>query len=383
MWDMYGGPVIDEVELDRGIGYHGDGYDGALELNVTGTNIIYTSSFHFSTTYAAVIQNIAITNTGGSASTFMLNSFGDLGSDGSTRWHYTSSTNSYYTISSDNASSTTNGSDPVISFFYGNNSLNSYTTSMPFTNGNDYASFTVSNVPIAAGATVRFLIIGGVGNIDDDLSNQPNQALIAIQNLENPANWPADFTNLLSPTEKNQIMNWAALGTLPVTWIDFTARLQNNKTLLNWSTASELNSRDYVIQHSTSGSNWTVIGNITAAGMSTTTNQYNFVHPSPVNGNNYYRILQRDIDGKSSYSKTVSLQVNAEANLQVYQNLITDNQLRFQLLQGTAISLYNNEGRLVLKQQVTSGYQQINISHLAKGIYYLKTDNESKKIVLQ
>lgn len=375
---------ITEVTLNRSGTNHTDGFDGAMNISVTGTNITYTSSYHFSSTYGAGIQNIAITNTGGTPSTFNLVSSGNLGSDGSTRWHYSSNSGPRYTISSDNVSPAANGSDPVISLIYGNAALNSFTTSMTFTNSSDAAQFTMSNVPISAGQTRRFLILVGVGNIDDNVSNMPDQALLAVQGLST-GTWPADFTNFLTAIEKGQVMNWSSLTTLPVVWVDFTARSYNgNDVKLQWTTASELNAKDFIVEHSTDGSTWYGINTINASGNTNVETTYSFIHNQPSQGVNYYRLKQNDIDNKISYSKTVKIIIdNISESWKLYQNPVANGVLEMQLKQDATVSLYNGDGRLVLRKQLATGYQQLSVNSLPAGMYYLEANGLTKAIAIQ
>lgn len=382
-WTVNGTTNITEVTLVENGNAHGDGLDGGMGVSVTGTNITYTNSYHLSSQYGAAIQHVSITNTGGTASTFTLVSSSNLGSDANTRYHYTSSSGSRYTISSDNASATSNGSDPVISILYGNAALNAYTTSMPFTNLSDAASFTVSNVPIAAGATRRFLIVLGVGNIDNALSNRPDQALVAIQKLATGA-WPADFSSFLTAGQKAEVMNWSAITTLPVTWQSFTVQPANEKALLKWSTASEQNTKSFIIQHSENGVNWTSIGEQPAMGNSNSTVHYSYLHGNPLKAINYYRILQTDLDGKSSYSKILILSfTNSTSITKAFPNPVTNGQLIVQIPATSGVRIYNQLGVMVFSQKLTAGTHLLNIQHLAKGRYTLQAADETIGLLIQ
>jgi Secretion system C-terminal sorting domain len=382
-WTLNGTTNITEVTLVENGNAHGDGLDGGMAVSVTGTNITFSNSYHLSSQYGAAIQHVSITNTGGTASTFTLSSTGNLGSDGNTRYHYTSSSGSRYTISSDNVSATTNGSDPVISILYGNAALNAYTTSMPFTNLNDATSFTISNVPIPAGATRRFLFVLGVGNIDNALSNRPDQALVAIQKLATGA-WPADFSSFLTAGQKTEVMNWSAITTLPVTWQSFTVQPSNEKALLKWSTASEQNTKSFIVQHSENGVNWTSINEQPAMGNSNSTVQYTYLHSTPSKAINYYRILQTDLDGKSSYSKILILSfATGTAVTKAFPNPVTNGQLIVQLPTTSAVRMYNQLGVMVFSQKLTAGTHLLNIQHLARGHYKVQMADEVTSIVIQ
>ena len=209
----YDSDDITEVTLDRGSSTHGDGYDHAMKVDITGT-VNSVMDFHFSDTYGMVVQEVEITNSGTSSTTYDIRSWGDLGSDGSTEWHYVDNNGPYYSISSDKSSVSTNGGDPVISFLYGDNSVNNYGSSrtITYSDGNDDHDFEIQNVNIDAGETQRYLFLGGAGDIDDNTYNRPDQAYNCVSTLVNPDNWPKDFTGFLTANEKNQVINWNLLS---------------------------------------------------------------------------------------------------------------------------------------------------------------------------
>ena len=92
-------------------------------------------------------------------------------------------------------------------------------------------------------------------------------------------------------------------GPLPVALVSFSAKSEKLTTQLNWLTAHEVDSQDFQIQHSATGKDWKVIGNVPASGQSSKQKQYSYIHSSPVNGNNYYRLKSIDLDGSFSYSQ--------------------------------------------------------------------------------
>ncbi|MGZ5221287.1 MAG: LamG-like jellyroll fold domain-containing protein [Chitinophagaceae bacterium] len=188
----------------------------------------------------------------------------------------------------------------------------------------------------------------------------------------------------LSGASSNFLTQAISITTLPVSWLGFTAQKKDNTVELNWSTANEQNSREFIVQHSSNGSSYNSIGNIAAAGNSAIRQQYSFVHSNPVSGTNYYRILQQDIDGRSDYSKVVSI-VYPTQNRQIiaYPNPVTDGALNLQLTEAATITLYNSSGELVMSRKLAAGTQLLNMSHLAKGIYRLKAGNETISIVIR
>ncbi len=171
-------------------------------------------------------------------------------------------------------------------------------------------------------------------------------------------------------------------GLLPVQWMNFSARKQNATVVISWSTAAELNSRLFILQHSTNGTSWSEFGTVAASGNSTAEMNYSFVHTQPVKGSNYYRILARDADGKNSISKVIRIDTDSDVMIQLYPNPVTDGSLTVQLGQPSFIRLFDNTGRLVKQQQGLAGTQLIDLSRMAKGIYILKTDYTTSKVFI-
>ncbi len=85
---------------------------------------------------------------------------------------------------------------------------------------------------------------------------------------------------------------------LPVELISFTAKLNNNVNLIEWSTASENNSDWFELEQSENGIDWKLLTSIPAAGNSTQLIHYIYSECFPLPIINYYRLVQYDIDGK-------------------------------------------------------------------------------------
>ena len=92
---------------------------------------------------------------------------------------------------------------------------------------------------------------------------------------------------------------------LPVASIDLQGHLNNDNVVLNWSTASEVNSREFDVERSYDGNNFLKIGSVAASGNSTVTTNYLFKDPDIAQQDNYYRLKEIDNDNASGYSKVV------------------------------------------------------------------------------
>lgn len=188
------------------------------------------------------------------------------------------------------------------------------------------------------------------------------------------------LTNLaLTGASSNFVSQNNTIVVLPLDWLSFTLKKQDENILLQWTTASEENTKDFTIQHSPNGRTWNNTGVSPATGNSNTINNYSFIHTEPVNGINYYRILQTDIDGRSSYSEIRSIRVNTTQK--TFSVLNNNGVLQIKLTQPSTVHLYSIEGKLIWKKQVNAGL--FTISNIPSGVYLLKAKDQTEKIILQ
>jgi Secretion system C-terminal sorting domain len=193
------------------------------------------------------------------------------------------------------------------------------------------------------------------------------------------------LTNMaLSGSSPNFVAQNTNLMVLPLQWLSFTAQIQNEKVLLNWSTANEQNTKDFVIQYSRNGLTWDNLAIVPAAGNNNATRYYSYVHSSPVKGMNYYRIQQKDIDGRGSFSDTRSVKFSTnDLSFIILNNPVTNGILQLKMNIPVILSIYNSTGRLLWQKKAGMRTETIDVSKYARGIYLLKTNNESKKILIQ
>ncbi|MGA1379310.1 MAG: T9SS type A sorting domain-containing protein, partial [Chitinophagaceae bacterium] len=122
-----------------------------------------------------------------------------------------------------------------------------------------------------------------------------------------------------------------------------------------------------------------------AAGNSSATRNYSFTHQTPLKNSayNYYRILQRDLDGKFSYSKIVSIIFNEPGpDMSVYPNPVSD-VLTVYLSESKLIRLINAAGAIVWQSNLPAGRNQISVSQYSKGVYVLTAGVQSYRVIIQ
>lgn len=92
---------------------------------------------------------------------------------------------------------------------------------------------------------------------------------------------------------------------LPITLVDLKAVPGEDHVMLLWTTASELNNKEFVVERSADGTTFEDLGSIPGAGTSSVPLDYAYKDDSPVNGLGYYRLRQIDHDGSWTWSDIV------------------------------------------------------------------------------
>lgn len=172
---------------------------------------------------------------------------------------------------------------------------------------------------------------------------------------------------------------------LPVTFGNFTATADGCKTKLQWKTTFEQNNSHFLVEHSTDGVHFSTIGQVAAAGNSTTTQTYNYTDNAPATGANYYRITQVDFDGKYSSTPIVLVKMKCDATpaVRIYPNPASN---RLYIQSGKTVmqvNILNSGGQPVLKYIPSinsNGTFDINIQRLPSGIYMLQLFNKDGTI---
>ncbi len=171
-------------------------------------------------------------------------------------------------------------------------------------------------------------------------------------------------------------------SSLPVKLIQFGARkTKDNKVVLGWSTAQEINNEKFVIERSTDGNKFYPIGEVFGKNGSSVYN-YSFTDNTP-GIINYYRLKQLDFDGTATYSKTKVVvfgeRKNAILNLFPVpaKEIITVNHL----LGINSIKIADLTGNTVLEMKTSGKMITINIESLPQGVYTFSVADEEGNTV--
>ncbi|MFY7965826.1 MAG: T9SS type A sorting domain-containing protein, partial [Chitinophagaceae bacterium] len=169
---------------------------------------------------------------------------------------------------------------------------------------------------------------------------------------------------------------------LPVTLSNFTATKVGKTALLQWTTSSEINSKNFEVQRSIDGRNFVTIATVAAKGFAS---DYSFTDLKPFIENNYYRLKQVDRDGRFEYSAVRTVNFKAEnISIVIYPNPVADI-LNVRISNGSAkqVNIINTLGKIVYTTIAinANGVVQIPVSNLNAGTYFVEIlSNETRTV---
>ncbi len=159
----------------------------------------------------------------------------------------------------------------------------------------------------------------------------------------------------------------------PMRFIKITAvREKNNTATVTWYTENENNVHTYTIESSKDGVNFIEIGKQMPTANNNGNPYYRYIHTTPIDGNNWYRVKATAITGASQYSEIIKIDAKEKEV-------------------PTAITLFPNpvlEGKVhVSFASVSEGKYQLSVNNMDGQIIYsetlqLQTNNLKKTISL-
>lgn len=195
------------------------------------------------------------------------------------------------------------------------------------------------------------------------------------------ADFDGDARNATTPTMGAD----EGTAAMPVELMVFEGERKEGRNLLRWTTASEANNIGFDLQRSADGKLYTTLAFVATKaenGSSTTMLNYNFTDDKAPAGNNYYRLVQKDKDGKTTISKEILIKgeiIKTFDVVNLYPNPAS-NMIRVKLHavnSGNAQLFVTDMMAKTMMQQtlaVTSGENnfEVQISSLPAGVYILK-----------
>ncbi|MBC8034186.1 MAG: T9SS type A sorting domain-containing protein [Chitinophagaceae bacterium] len=161
---------------------------------------------------------------------------------------------------------------------------------------------------------------------------------------------------------------------LPLRFLTFVVQNKDNHAKLIWTTSDEVNVKDFTIQRSFNGTDFTSIGDIASTG--NITNQYDFTDLANLSGTIYYRLKENDLDGSSEYSKIRTITIHNSQLLQIFPNPVLNGKIMIDVSSVPAgrytFSLYDPQSKLVFLKSLHFNKNLVEIIldiQTRKGIY--------------
>ena len=175
---------------------------------------------------------------------------------------------------------------------------------------------------------------------------------------------------------------------LPLSLLTFNVQINNGVNKIGWSTSQEINTRNFTIEHSLDGINFTSIGVVAAYGNSNSLLNYSFTDMAPKKGKNYYRLLMTDNDGKISFSQIINVRNDGKSAITIFpipvrnvMNLLVNADIN----ERAVLSITDGNGKLILTKTLTinTGYNKLllNTDGLAAGNYILKIQLQNDLVI--
>jgi hypothetical protein len=166
---------------------------------------------------------------------------------------------------------------------------------------------------------------------------------------------------------------------LPINLLSFTGRRSGEAIQLNWRTATEQNNDYMAVERAGHDFQFAEIGRVAGAGTTTEPQAYEWLDEQPLDGANYYRLRQVDIDGTVEYHPVIYVDFIASSqatSLRVFPNP-AKNRIRAAWEAGSdqsaELRLFDAAGQLIRNFRVNgeNGTYELALDDLTAGVYYL------------
>lgn len=286
--------------------------------------------------------------------------------------------------------------------FYGATSGGS--VSLNFTNAQAIPNVVLGGITYAVSATV----LGGKGILIFTKSGGGTLTLAQVESLLDALQYQNTATNATKAWRYFNVTTLAGSfetpvaqfqvnidNVLPVELTLFSANCDNDYSIISWQTASEHNSASFILERSADGTQWDEITEMDAAGNSNSKIDYQYEDFESYRFIGYYRLIQKDYDGKETCYGPISSECDfEETNVTVYPNPTEqDFELKIESVSNeTYTAVFKTEDGKIIDEFVINLVKGINLipmkyEGLTSGIYSISILNNDqgyfKKVVIK
>ena len=229
---------------------------------------------------------------------------------------------------------------------------------------------------------------------DGELNGQSEANLVMWRSIDLGVSWTNEHGTAFPASnyvEKNAIpafSRWTLSNELtdplPIELLTFNAIANKNIVNLTWTTEKEINNDYFTIERSKDGESWKELSIVDGAGNSDKTIHYKDTDSNPLQGVSYYRLMQTDYDGTSTYSQVVEVFFGEEntLNATVFPNPSTENHVFVQLenidvsnKNPANYSLFTINGQELQSGKLNEKTSKIDLTNIASGVYILNVNH--------
>jgi hypothetical protein len=239
-----------------------------------------------------------------------------------------------------------------------------------------------SGANISTSGTGSFSAQGGIGN------GNPANTVVGANAVGGVNYCQAANPCSVNTSDCINVCNRLNNSPLPIVLISFKAIAEttDGQVRLQWITASEENNDYFVIERSKNAQEFEEIDRINGEGTTSLTTTYSLVDEKPLAGISYYRLKQVDIDGRFSYSKSVSVTLET-SGIVISPNPVTGKQFTISWaseVNETDVAIFNQLGQQVYAQKIEGGdrkeYTIVVGEKLTGGVYLLKIQAQGQQL---
>lgn len=204
--------------------------------------------------------------------------------------------------------------------------------------------------------------------------------------------YPPQPSGTLNPDFFTWNLQYSRASTLPVTLKDFSLKAVNGKVRLRWITTSEENNLQFTIERAGASQQFQKLTTVPGKGTTHLEQIYEFTDNQPLENLNYYRLVQRDIDGREKIfdTKRIMIRRDGKSLVTVSSNPFTTELSAFvtvQYAQQVRLLITDMNGKVWanINGRYSGGSSEVNlpVSNLPKGVYLLKASGDGLNSVVK
>lgn len=158
--------------------------------------------------------------------------------------------------------------------------------------------------------------------------------------------------------------------------INFMVDVKADHNLLIWQTGNELNNGYFEVEHSLDRQSWESVAQLSSTNVNHEMKDYSYKHMANSQSDHFYRLKFVYTNGEVNYSEIKSVfRTKEDIEIIFYPNPNTG--MIYFTRQVEWLEIYDSSGKMLLRKSTLC--DQIDVSHLPSGQYYLSSSISAEK----